>query len=180
MSRFIRDLSSGSAEMLEIFGDAATVKHALAFEAALAEAQAAEGLLTADEAARIAIACAQLPFDTEILAIEAAHAGTLAIPLVRHLRQSLNDNALAGRIHWGATSQDVADTVLMLQAKTGVSLIERELTRLQTSLALFAERMASVPTTGRTLRQNASPIIFGLKAAQGLTGIDEATARLKR
>ena len=48
MSRLIRDLAAGSAEMLEIFGDAATVKHALAFEAALAKAQAAEGLLSQD------------------------------------------------------------------------------------------------------------------------------------
>src|SRR5215469_2788929 len=102
MSRAIRDLSGGSAEMLEIFGDAAMVKYALAFEAALAEAQAAEGILTADEAARIAIACAQLPLDTETLAAEAAHAGTLAIPLIHHLRHGLDDDALAAKLHLGA------------------------------------------------------------------------------
>ena len=119
MSRLIRDLSSGSAEMLEIFGDAAFVKHALAFEAALAEAEAAECLLTADEAARIVIACAQLPLDTETLAVEAAHAGTFAIPLIHHLRQSLGDDALAKKIHYGATSQDVADTVLFLASPAG-------------------------------------------------------------
>ena len=93
MSRLIRDLSGGCAEMLAIFSDAALVKHALAFEAALAEAQAAEGLLTTDEAARIAIACAQLPLDTETLAVDAAHAGTLAVPMMHHLRRSLGDDA---------------------------------------------------------------------------------------
>jgi len=180
MSRAIRDLSGGSAEMLEIFGDAAMVKHALAFEAALAEAQAAEGILTADEAARIAIACAQLPLDTETLAAEAAHAGTLAIPLVLHLRRSLGDEALADKIHLGATSQDVADTVLVLQAKMGLSSIGRELERLKTALALLAERMAAVPMTGRTLLQDASPITFGLKVTQWLTGIDESVVRLSR
>ena len=149
----------------------------LAFEAALAEAQAAEGLLTADEAARIAIACAQLPLDTETLAVEAAHAGTLAIPLVHHLRRSLGDEALAAKIHWGATSQDVADTALMLQAKAGSALIARELARLQTALALLAERTASIPMTGRTLLQDALPITFGLKVVQWLAGIDEAASR---
>ena len=180
MTRWIRDLAGGSAEMLEIFGDAALVKHALAFEAALAQAQAAEGLLTADEAARIAIACAQVPLDTEILALEAAHAGTLAIPLVAHLRSGLGDERLAGKIHWGATSQDVADTALMLQAKAGTQLIHRETARLQTGLALLAERMAATPMIGRTLLQDGLPITFGLKAAQWLAGIDEAAARLAR
>ncbi|HXS05947.1 MAG TPA: 3-carboxy-cis,cis-muconate cycloisomerase [Rhizomicrobium sp.] len=178
MSRLIRDLSGGSAEMLEIFSDAALVKHALAFEAALAEAEAAEGLLTADEAARIAIACAQLPLDTETLALEVKHAGTLAIPLVHHLRRSLGDDALAAKIHRGATSQDVADTGLMLQAKAGAAVIARELARLQAALALLAERMAAVPMAGRTLLQNALPITFGLKAVQWLAAIDDAAARL--
>lgn len=165
--------------MLEIFGDAALVKHALALEAALAEAQAVEGLLTADEAARIAIACAQLALDTETLAIEAAHAGTLAIPLVHHIRRGLGSEALAAKLHWGATSQDVADTAMALQAKAGAALIARETVRLQTALALLAERTAAVPMTGRTLLQDASAITFGLKAVQWLAGMDEAAARFK-
>jgi 3-carboxy-cis,cis-muconate cycloisomerase len=178
MTRLIRDLAGGSAEMLEAFGDAALVKHALAFEAALAEAQADAGLLTADEAARIAIVCAQLPLDTETLAAEAAHAGTLAIPLMAHLRRSLGDEALAAKIHLGATSQDVADTALMLQAKAGLRLILRETTRMQSALALLANRMAATPIIGRTLLQDALPITFGLKVAQWLAGIDEAAMRL--
>ena len=180
MARTILDLSGGTAAMLEIFGDATLVKHALAFEAALAEAEAAEGLLTVDEASRITIACAQLPLDTESLAAEVAHAGTLAIPLIHRLRSSLGDEALAAKVHWGATSQDLADTALMLQVKAGSVLIARELMRLQTALALLAERGVAVPMVGRTLLQDALPITFGLKAAQWLAGIDEATQRFTR
>jgi 3-carboxy-cis,cis-muconate cycloisomerase len=180
MSRLIRDLAAGSAEMLEIFGDAATVKHALAFEAALAKAQAAEGLLSQDEASRIVIACAQLPLDTEVLAIEAAHAGTLAIPLVAHLRRTVGDESLQRKVHLGATSQDVADTVLMLQAKEGSVLIMRELARLQAALALLARRTAATPMLGRTLLQSAVPITFGLKVANWLAGIDDAAIRFGR
>lgn len=176
----IRDLAGGSAEMLEAFGDAALVKHALAFEAALAQAQAEAGLLTSDEATRIAIACAQLPLDTEILALEAAEAGTLAIPLVGHLRRTIGDKALAAKLHHGATSQDLADTVLMLQAKAGAALLNRDLARLQAALAGLAGRMAAVPMTGRTLLQDALPITFGLKVAQWLLGIDDAAARFGR
>jgi 3-carboxy-cis,cis-muconate cycloisomerase len=180
MSRLIRDLAGGSAEMLEVFDDAWLVRHALAFEAALAEAEAAVGLLTRDEASRIAIACAQLPLDTETLAVEAAHAGTLAIPLVLHLRRALGDETLARKLHLGATSQDVADTALMLQAKAGADLISRELMRLQTALAARAEGMAATPMLGRTLLQGALPITFGLKIVNWLAGIDDAAGRLAR
>ncbi len=178
MSRLIRDLGGGSAAMLEIFGDAAVIKRALAFEAALAEAQAEEGLLSRDEASRIA--CAQLPFDTEILAAEAAHAGTFAIPLIFHLRRALGDEQVARALHRGATSQDVADTVLMLQARDGAELILGELTRLTTALAPLAERMAAIPMLGRTLLQDALPITFGLKLVNWLAGLDEAAARFER
>ena len=180
MSRLIRDLPGGSAEMLDAFGDEAMVKHGLAFEAALAKAEAAAGLLTNDEAARIAIACAQLPLDLETLAIEAAHAGTLAIPLVQHLRRALGDEALAKKLHWGATSQDVADTTLMLQARTGRDLIVRELARVRAALAALAERMAAAPMIGRTLLQDAVPMTFGLKAANWLLGTDDAATRFAR
>jgi 3-carboxy-cis,cis-muconate cycloisomerase len=180
MSRLIRDLPGGSAEMLDAFGDEAMVKHMLAFEASLAEAQAAAGLLTGDQASRIAIACAQLPLEVETLAQEAAHAGTLAIPLVQRLRRALGDEALAKKIHWGATSQDAADTALMLQARTGRDLIARELARVQTALAALAERMAAAPMIGRTLLQDAVPITFGLKAANWLLGIDDAARRFAR
>lgn len=180
MSSLVRDFAGGSAQMLDIFGDAALVKHALKFEAALAEAQAAVGLLLQDDAARISIACAQLPLDLETLAREAAQAGTLAIPLVAHLRRTLGDEVLARKIHRGATSQDLADTSLMLQAKAGAELVARELGVLQTALALMAGRMAGTPMLGRTLLQNALPITFGLKLVNWLGGVDDAAARFAR
>lgn len=180
MSRLIRDLAGGSAAMLDAFSDQATVKHALAFEAALAEAQAEAGLLTKDEAARIAIACAQLPLDVETLAAEAGHAGTLAIPLVHHLRRALGDEGLAKKLHWGATSQDLADSVLVLQVKAGCDLVEQELARIQAALVALAGHTAGVPMVGRTLLQDAVPVTFGLKAANWLLGIDDAASRFQR
>ena len=123
---------------------------------------------------------AQLPLDTETLALEAAHAGTLAIPLVAHLRRAVGDEALQRKIHLGATSQDVADTALMLQIQQGATLIVRESGRIQAALAVLAERTAATPALGRTLLQSAVPISFGLKAVNWLTGLDEAMTRFSR
>jgi 3-carboxy-cis,cis-muconate cycloisomerase len=178
----IRDRAAASAEMLAIFGDETLVRAALDFEAGLARAQAEAGLLSAENAAAIAVACADLTIDAAALADEAAHAGTLAIPLVRLLRIKVADTdpGVADKVHLGATSQDVADTALMLQLKAGLVPIERDLQRIAAVLAALAEAHAETPMLGRTLLQGALPISFGLKAANWLLGIDAALDRLRR
>jgi 3-carboxy-cis,cis-muconate cycloisomerase len=178
----IRDRAAASAEMLAIFGDEALARAALDFEAALAQAQADEGLISAGEADAIAHACADLQLDIAELAEEAAHAGTLAIPLVRHLRARVaaRDAGAALKVHLGATSQDVADTALMLQARAGLAAIQRDVGRMSVALEELAEAHAETPMLGRTLLQAALPITFGLKAANWLLGLDAASDRLRR
>ena len=182
MSSMIRDRAAASAEMLVIFGDETLVRAVLDFEAGLARAQAEAGLLSTENAAVIAAACDNLTIDVAALADEAAHAGTLAIPLVRLLRIKVADTdpGAAGKVHLGATSQDVADTALMLQVKAGLVPIERDLQRIAAALAALAETHAETPMLGRTLLQGALPISFGLKAANWLLGIDAALDRLRR
>jgi 3-carboxy-cis,cis-muconate cycloisomerase len=166
--------------MLAAFGDEALVRAALAFERELARAQAAESLLSEAEADAIAAACEALP-DIEALAAAAAHAGTLAIALVAELRARLaGQPAAAARVHLGATSQDVADTALMLQARDGLTLITHDAGRLVVALAKLAQAYAATPMLGRTLLQPARPITFGLKAASWLLSVDEAVQRLSR
>src|ERR1700679_1700227 len=86
LTSFIRDRAASSSEMLAIFGDDALLRAALAFEAALAHAEAEEGLISKSDAAWIGDACTSMTVDAAAIAEEAAHAGTLAIPLVRRLR----------------------------------------------------------------------------------------------
>jgi 3-carboxy-cis,cis-muconate cycloisomerase len=165
--------------MLAAFGDEALLRAALLFEAALAEAQVAEGLIPLEAGAAIVAACAELP-DVEDLAEAAAHAGTLAIPLVQILRQRVaarQGDAVAALVHKGATSQDLADTALMLQAKAGAALVHDEAARLIQALAALAETHAATPMLGRTLLQAALPITFGLKIAGWLQGADAALQR---
>jgi len=160
VTSLLRALAAGTPEMAEAFGDAATLGHALAFEQALAKAQAAEGLISTVEAEAVAHACAQ-PLDLTSLAHEAAHAGTLAIPLVAELKR-----LGARRAHLGATSQDLADTVLMLQAKAGLALIEADVARVVRALKDLAIAHGETPMLARTLLQPALPTTFGMKAAQ--------------
>ena len=178
MPSLIRDRASSSAQMLAVFDDDATLRAALAFEAALAEASAAEGVISADDAKQIAAACAAYPVSAAELAEEAAFTGTLTIPLVKHLRAQAG--AAGKSAHVGATSQDVSDTVMILQAKQGLALIETDLARMSAALAALARTHAQTPMLGRTLMQAARPISFGHKVAQWMLAVDAARARLTR
>ncbi|WP_249138219.1 3-carboxy-cis,cis-muconate cycloisomerase [Phenylobacterium montanum] len=168
--------------MLAALGDETLLRAALAFEAALARAEAAEGLIPATAAEAIAEVCAGAVFDIAELAEEAAHAGTLAIPLVARLRGLLaeRDPAASQLVHKGATSQDLADTALMLQARAGSDLVLAQARNLTHALADLAETHAETPMLGRTLLQGALPITFGLKAAGWLVGVDGARRRFER
>jgi 3-carboxy-cis,cis-muconate cycloisomerase len=181
MTSLLRDLPAGSAAMLDAFGDAAFLRAALDFEAALAAASAAEGLIAEADAAAIALACRSLAPNIEDLAEEAAHAGTLAIPLVLRLRAALKEAhpQAAAAVHRGATSQDLADTATMLQARAAMAVLMPDVVRLETTLAALSERYAATPTLGRTLLQAALPITFGLKTAGWLTGLHAARVRVQ-
>lgn len=163
--------------MMDVFCDAETIRRALAFEAALADAQAAEGVIPADAAQAIGRACSTAVIDPEELAEEAALAGTLAIPLVRRLRDALPAEH-GGIVHRGATSQDVADSVLMMQVVAAASLLLHDVDRVRTALSARAATHAATPAVGRTLLQDALPIGFGLRLAQAAAGIGDAGVRL--
>ena len=179
MSDLLRIRPGTTAAMSAVFADAATLHHALAFEAELARAEAAEGLIKPSEAEEIINLCATISIDPAELAEEAAFAGTLAIPLLKRLRAKLSKDA-ADQLHRGATSQDVADTVLACQIRDAEALLAGDLNRILKALATLAEQTASTPAIGRTLLQDALPIGLGLRFAQWHAGIADAGRRLAR
>ncbi len=178
MTGLLRTRPATTPAMLAVFADDAAIAHALAFEAALARAQVAEGVIAADVGAAIVAACARVAIDAATLADEAALAGTMAIPLVARLRAVLEGDA-ARTVHHGATSQDVADTVLMLQVRAAAELLLCDLDRVSAALAGLARRHAETPSVGRTLLQDALPVAFGLRIAHWMAGIDDAARRLR-
>ncbi|WCT72860.1 lyase family protein [Sphingomonas naphthae] len=177
MAMLLRTRPATTPPLLALFDDAATIAHALAFEAALARAEADCGLIDGAIADAIGAASRAIAIDAAILADEAALAGTLAIPLVKRLRAALDGDA-AKAVHRGATSQDLADTVLMLQLAGAIPLILADARRVVAALTALAERHAATPAIGRTLLQDALPIGFGLRIAHWAAGIAAATDRL--
>jgi len=175
MTAAITARMASTPEMLACFDDEALVGVALAFERALGAALTKQKVISAAAAAAIAQACDG--FDAAGLGDAVAHAGTLAIPLVARLRAAVPPEHAAA-VHLGATSQDVADTALVLQSGQAMRLVVRELEAIGDALAGLARRHAATPAIGRTLLQPAELVTFGMRAASWMLGIDAARARL--
>jgi 3-carboxy-cis,cis-muconate cycloisomerase len=157
--------------------DQAWLQAMLDVEAALARACAQEGLLIAADAEQIAAACVARRFDVAAIGAEARqHAGPV-LPLVRALRAVVGEQ-LAGRVHLGATSQDVLDTAAMLVARRALEPILRDAHAAAGAAAALARCHRDTPMAGRTLLQLALPTSFGLRAAGWMAGIDQARHRL--
>lgn len=146
-------------------------------EAALARAQARAGLISASDADAIAAACDAERFDAAAIGAEAAKTGNPVVPLVKALTDAV-DGPAARHVHRGATSQDILDTAAMLVARRAVDAVLEDLDAAADAAAGLAEEHRDTVMAGRTLMQQALPIAFGLKAAEWLSGLDEAAARL--
>ena len=157
-----------TSEMSRVFSSENQVRQMLAFEAALARAEARAGVIPEQAAETIAAACEPDRFDLAALYRDAARAGTLAIPLVRELMARVGGEA-SDYVHWGATSQDAFDTATVLQVREGLALIEHDLLAVGAACAALAERERQTLMAGRTLLQQALPLTFGLKAARWLS-----------
>jgi len=156
-----------TSEMSAIFSALSFVQRMLDVEAALAHAEARTGVIPQASADAIAAACRADRFDTAALFSETATAGTPVIPLIRMLTE-LVPAAARSHVHWGATSQDIMDTALVLQMRDGLDLVTSGLGGIAARCAALADRYRHTPMAGRTLTQHAVPITFGLKAARWL------------
>jgi 3-carboxy-cis,cis-muconate cycloisomerase len=165
-------------EMDAIFAPSAHIRQMLDFEAALARAEAAAGVIPTAAAEPIVAACRE-KFDSTAIYAEAALAGTPAIPLVQQLRARVA-GAAADYVHWGATSQDVIDSAAMLQMRDGLGLLLADLFMIGERCAALAQEHRRTLQAGRTLLQHALPITFGLKAARWLALVTRQIQALRQ
>ncbi len=172
--------SADPGGMHALFSSEAIISAALDFEAALAQACAAEQLIEPAHQQLICAAIRNLNVDADDLTLAAHQAGTLAIPLVDKIRTAVASSSAeaAAGVHLGSTSQDLADTVLALQCRRAADLSLNRGWRVCDRLAELAARHAATPMVGRTLLRSAMPITFGFKVSNWLTGLSGSLQRL--
>ena len=163
-----------------IFNDRARLQRMLDFEAALARAQAACGVIPEAAPGPIATCARAELFDLPDIAHAALRVGNAAIPLIKALTAQVKtiDASAARYVHWGATSQDVMDTGLVLQLRAAFDLVDEELQTLCAILAKLADTHRATPIVARTWMQQAITITLGLKFAGYLDALQRHRTRL--
>lgn len=165
----------GTPEMRGVFEEDRFVERFLEVEAALARAEARVGVIPEDAATEIS-ARASLEYvdmDEVEANVEEIHLFTMAI--IDAWKDEVGE---AGEyIHWGATSQDISDTAMLLQVREGLGVVRRDLEAIGDILGELAVDHAETPMIGRTHHVHALPMTFGLKAA---TWLDEVERHLDR
>ncbi|MER9581037.1 3-carboxy-cis,cis-muconate cycloisomerase [Mesorhizobium sp. M0276] len=147
----------GDDEASRHFSVEAEIEAMLAFERALAEAEAENGIITRDAAAAIVTALGSFRPDTALLRAAVAKDGVMVPELVRQIRSAVG-KPHGDFIHFGATSQDVIDTGLVLRLKSVVEHLGLLLTETIIRLISLEERFGGRGLTGMTRMQPAIPI----------------------
>lgn len=179
-ARLIESLAT-TGPLADLFADPSLLQAMLDFEAALARAEAQVGVVPQAAAAVIGQVAKADAFDVAALTGETLRAGSPSIPVVKALTERVReiDAAAAKFVHWGATSQDVADTGIVLLLKKARPLLHADVARLEEALRRLAERHEKTVMLGRTLMQAAPPVTFGLKAAGWLGALRRDRTRLR-
>lgn len=154
-----------SGDVGRLFTDTAEARAMLLVEGALARAQGAAGVIPEDSAAAIGRAVMEVALDPGTLRKPTGQNGVPVPGLIAAFRAEMNAPEHAQYVHWGATSQDIMDSALMLRLRQALALIEDDLKLALASLATLAETHARLPMPARTYGQHATPTSFGAVSA---------------
>ena len=175
-SAVFRNIFSTEA-MRRVFSDENRVQKYLDFEAALARAQARLGIIPQSAADEIVGHCNAGEMDFGKLETQTERIGYPVLPVVQQLVALCRDG-LGEWCHWGATTQDVTDTAMVLQVREALTLIAADIDAIADALAALARKYRDTPMAGRSNLQQAVPITFGYKMATLLAAFERHKQRL--
>jgi 3-carboxy-cis,cis-muconate cycloisomerase len=98
------------------------------------------------------------------------------VPAIRLLAEQCGD--AGAYVHWGATTQDILDTGVVLQLREAMRLLRADMQDLRDAWRDLAILYRDTPMPGRTHGQHAPPITFGFKVAIWVAEIDRHLERL--
>jgi 3-carboxy-cis,cis-muconate cycloisomerase len=166
-----------AAEMRAIFSERGFVQRMLEVEAALARAEARLGIVPADAAAAITAAARVERVSLDEIGASTRTVGYPVVGLVKALGAAAGGNA-SRYVHWGATTQDIMDSALVLQMRDGLAHVATRLEDVIAGLADLAHKHRDTVMAGRTHLQHALPVTFGYKCAVWLAPLLDHRARL--
>src|SRR3954468_4751673 len=154
----------GTPAVRAVFEEPGRLQGWLDVLAALARAQAAEGMVPGPAADVITTRARADLLDLSLVAAETRASGHSTLGLIRALEQVLPED-VHRYVYVGATVQDVTDTWTATALRTVLAEVRGELLRAEGAALELAERHRDTLMAGRTHGQPGAPITFGWKAA---------------
>lgn len=173
----ITSSSFSDKEIAELFSDVGEIDALVLFERELARVQESLQIIPEGIGKEIYAALENAKFDSDLLATGFENDAIPIPALLKQLREQL-EPAAANYLHFGATSQDVIDTALIIRIKAAVVIIEKNLKSLTAELSKLAQKHRTTVMIGRTRNQNASPTVFALKIVNWLAPLQRQQQRL--
>ena len=164
-------------EMRGVFSDENRMQRWLDVEAALALIQAKLDMIPQQAADEIVAKSKLDHIDMDFVCQHLKMTKHPFVPVVRALQQ-VCDGTAGEYVHYGATTQDIIDTGLVLQLREAFEVIRRDLQTIAGELARLSKEHRDTPMMGRTLSLQALPITFGFKTAIWLSEIDRHLERM--
>lgn len=166
-----------SVRIDELFSEQQTLARYLDVEISLAKVQAKVGIIPADAAKAIATHATTDLIDVERFRTDFQRVGFPIVSLVKQLAEKI-PNGYGEYAHWGATTQDIMDTALVLTLRDVCAQIEDGLRSTLDLLSALAGKHVETLTAGRSQLQHAVPVTFGYKVAGWLTPMNRHLTRL--
>ncbi len=168
----------GDAELAGLFTDSAEIRAMLLVEGTLAKVQGALGIIPETSGRFLHRASIETPLDAALLTQGTTETGVPVPALVTAFRDALKAPEHAKYLHWGATSQDIADTGLVLRLRRVIEIFDTRLVALTATLADKARLNRDIPMAARTRSQIATPTTFGARIAVWASPLPRHRARL--
>jgi 3-carboxy-cis,cis-muconate cycloisomerase len=155
----------GDPEVAELFSDTSVIAAMVDVETALAKTQARVGLIPQKAYDRIAQGLQAFSPDPARLARSTASFGVPVPALLQAAREVLGE-AAGSYLHWGATSQDIVDTAMVLRLSKIMVILENRIVAVREEIEGLAAVHRATLMASRTRWQQAVPTTFGHKLAQ--------------
>ena len=165
-------------EMKAVFNELNYLQKILDVEAALAEAEGELDLIPSNVVPLIKEQAKAEKIDLNQVMEVQKKAGHYLVSVLKVLEKNCPGDS-GQFIHFGATTQDIIDTAMVLLVREALVIATRDLKAILAATLHLADKYKNAPMAGRTHGVHAIPITFGFKVAVWAAELARHLERLK-
>ncbi|MGB9699590.1 MAG: adenylosuccinate lyase [Thermodesulfobacteriota bacterium] len=165
-------------EMKAVFAEENYLQKILDVEMALAEAESELGIIPSAVIPKLKEQARAEKIDLQKVKEVQKRVGHYLVSILKIWEENCPGDS-GQFIHYGATTQDIIDTTMVLLIREALDLVHRDLKEIRQATLRLAEDYKNAPMAGRTHGVHAVPITFGFKVAIWAAEIERHIKRLK-